>query len=753
MQQGKLSHIEELELNSCRGSDVIKSIINSMAFSWSLFQILIASPIFIWLSAHLNFAGAVLNDFQFRSIHLSFALFLAFFSFSTSNNRPNKLSVILALASSFSVLYLFVFYEELAVRVAMPTNGDLIVSIVGILLLLEAARRTVGLPIVIISSIFLLYSYFGQYMPIILAHKGNSLSAISSHEWLSSEGVFGIALGTSTSFIFLYVLFGALLEKAGGGEFFIKLSFALLGKFTGGPAKAAVVASGLMGMISGSSIANTVTIGTFTIPLMKKMGLSAEKAAAIEVSAGVNAQIMPPVMGAAAFLISEFLSIPYALIIKYSIVPAVLIYITLLYIVHLEACRLNVSKDDAIRRTSTKPTYYAILMCLMSVCCFVIFCGVTYILIEGLYYFPGIKAIFLDKSIYFISFLLISIYALILWYQSKDWKDENQLLNLKQTFKSGLHYFIPISILIWCLTIERMSSVLSCYWTIVFLIFMLLTENVIISFFKKEKVNIITMLKSNINGLYEAMTTGAKNMVAIAIATGTAGIIVGSVALTGFGLSIGNLIDNLASGSLLITLILTAIICVILGMGMPTTACYIVVSTLMVPVLNHVIKVNGLSVAPITLHLFVFYFGLMADITPPVGLASYAAAAIAQANTLKTGIQAFHYNIRTMLIPFAFVFNNELVLYNIKSISHAIYTVITSLIGLIAISSGMQGYFIRENKFYESALLLAVGFILLFPKIIIAFGSVYASYSYALSAVILLGVVFLQSRGRLKEVL
>ncbi len=733
---------KEIKLNSCRNNNVIRAIIDNIALIWSIFQILIASPVLIWLSAHLGFVAVLLNDFQLRLIHLSFALFLTFLSSSEPYSQHNKISVInwtLALISSFLVLYLFIFYEELAVRVAMPTNIDLIISIAGILLLLEAARRTVGMPIVIISSIFLLYSYFGQYMPIIVAHKGNSLSAIASHEWLSSEGVFGVALATSANFIFLYVLFGALLEKAGGGEFFIKLSFALLARFTGGPAKAAVVASGLMGMISGSSMANTITIGTFTIPLMKKMGLSAEKAAAIEVSAGVNAQIMPPVMGAAAFLISEFLSIPYALIVKYAIVPAILIYITLLYIVHLEACKLNANIGDDMNK-KTNFNYYTLLTSLISICCFIIFCGVIYFVIQGIYHFLGATG----YSIYPISLLVISIYVLTLWYQSQYEKSDSN--SLRQTLISGLHYFIPVSILIWCLTIEKMSSALSCYWTIIFLIFMLLTKDIITSFFRKEKVNIASKLKSNLNNLREAMVIGAKNMIPVAIATGTAGVLVGSVSLTGFGLSIGNLIENLANGSLLITLILTAIICIILGMGMPTTACYIVVSTLMIPILNHIIQLNEFDIAQIALHLFVFYFGLMADVTPPVGLASYAAAAIAQANAFKVGIQAFLYNIRTMLVPFAFVFNNELILYKIKSVPHSICTIITSLIGLIAISSGMQGYFIRVSKFYESVLLFMVGFILLFPRAIVAFVPVHTGYAYALCGIILLSVIFLQNR-------
>ncbi|KJV69158.1 TRAP transporter, 4TM/12TM fusion family protein [Candidatus Neoehrlichia lotoris str. RAC413] len=608
----------------------------------------------------------------------------------------------------------------------MPNILDIIIAFFGILFLLEGSRRSVGMPIVIVALLFLMYSIFGQYMPDIIAHKGNNFAAIASHEWLSAEGVFGVALGVSSNFVFLYVLFGAFLDKAGAGNFFIRLSFILLQRFVGGPAKAAVVASGFMGMMSGSSIANTITIGSFTIPLMKKMGLSAEKAAAIEVSAGVNGQIMPPVMGAAAFLMSEFLSIPYADIVKYAFVPAIMIYITLLYIVHLEACKLNM--HPTIDLTKAKSIYFSILKFLLSACCVLILISFIYIVIEGVhlgnFYIPGIKAIFLDKSIYFISFILVFLYIAILLYQFKkgvkeEDSDVSKLSSSWEVFKQGLHYFIPIFILVWCLIIEKLSSSLSCFWTNLFLIFMLLTYDTILIVFHKDFSQIPCVLWNSIKKVYEAMVAGSKSMLTIAMATGTAGLIVGTVALTGFGLSISIFIDTLANGSVFITLLMTAAICIILGMGMPTTGCYIIVSTLMVPILNTVVHKNGLSIPLVALHLFVFYFGLMADVTPPVGIASYAAAAIAKGNAFKTSVQSFLYNIRTMIVPFLFVFNSDIILYDIDNVWGAALSILVALISIMSISAGMQGYFFIKNKLYESIILIVVGIMLIIPGYVV----------------------------------
>ncbi|WDM85783.1 TRAP transporter permease [Ehrlichia sp. JZT12] len=728
-------HIQNLidrELASSRsigvGNNITEYAISFIAFLWACFQLFIASPLPFWLVGH-GLEWAMLPDIKSRAIHLAFAFSLLFLFLpisKTSNLKFKTLDWISAILSCVSVLYIVVFYEELSFRIAMPNNIDLIVAFTGFLFLLEGARRAIGAPIALIALMFLLYAFLGKHVPDIIAHKGHNFSAIASHEWLSSEGVFGIALAVSSNFVFLYVLFGAFLDKAGAGNFFIKLSFALLGRFVGGPAKAAVIASGFMGMMSGSSVANTITIGSFTIPLMKKMGLSAEKAAAIEVSAGVNGQIMPPVMGAAAFLMSEFLSIPYATIVKYAFVPAVMVYITLLYIVHLEACKLDMR--PIIDLTKARSIYLSLLRFCICVTCLIILSCFTYVLIEGItvygFYIPGIKSIFLEKSKYAVSLLLISLYVGILFYQFKSESnrsgdyDEEKCPKLLETFKCGIHYFIPISILVWCLIVEKLSSALSCFWTNLFLIFMLLTRDTVYTLFSKKISGLFPAFCGSVKQVYEAMVIASKNMIAIAVATGAAGIIVGAVSLTGFGLSISGLLDSIAHGSLFFTLLVTAIICIVLGMGMPATGCYIIVSTLMAPILTSVIHKSGMYVPPIAIHLFVFYFGIMADVTPPVGIASYAAAAIAKGNAFKTGVQSFLYNVRTMIVPFLFIFNSELILYDVTNIWDNVFIIFVSLVGILSISAAMQGYFIRKNKLYESIMLLGVGIILIMPNYI-----------------------------------
>lgn len=729
-------HIQNLidrELASSKpideGHKITGYTVSFIAFLWACFQLFIASPLPFWL-VNCGLEWAVLPDIKSRAIHLAFAfsLLFLFLPISKNSNRGFRaLDWISSILSCVTVLYIVAFYEDLSFRIAMPNDIDLIVAFFGLLFLLEGARRAIGIPISIIAIAFLVYAYLGKYMPDIIAHKGHNFSAIASHEWLSSEGVFGVALAVSSNFVFLYVLFGAFLDKAGAGNFFIKLSFAVLGRFVGGPAKAAVIASGFMGMMSGSSVANTITIGSFTIPLMKKMGLSPEKAAAIEVSAGVNGQIMPPVMGAAAFLMSEFLSIPYATIVKYAFVPAVMVYVTLLYIVHLEACKLDMR--PVLDLTKARSIYLSVLRFLIAIACLVVFSCIVYVLIEGIsiygFYVPGIKAIFLDKSIYCISLVIVSVYVAILFYQFKGKRsniegveEEKKYPKLSETFKYGIHYFIPIFILIWCLIVEKLSSALACFWTNLFLIFILLTRDVIYTLFNKQLSSLCSVFCGSVKQVYEAMVMASKNMIAIAVATSAAGIIVGAVSLTGFGLSISGLLDSIAHGSLFLTLLVTAVICIVLGMGMPATGCYIIVSTLMAPILTSVIHKTGLYVPQIAIHLFVFYFGIMADVTPPVGIASYAAAAIAKGNAFKTGVQSFLYNIRTMIVPFLFIFNNELILYDITNIWNNIFVIFVSLVGILSISAAMQGYFIRKNKLYESIMLLMLGIILIMPNYI-----------------------------------
>ena len=352
MTNKNLKELQDLVLDSDTGgrrpSGLSLKIILGLAFSWSIFQIWIASPLPFFLAENIQFFKyLVIDSTKARYIHLAFALSLVYLSYPATNKSEKKKIPIsdwaLCSIALFSSLYLLIFYNDLSQRAGMATKSDVIISIIGLVLLLEATRRALGPPLTIIASLFLLYTYFGPYMPEVLIHKGHNLTKIASHHWLATEGVFGIALGVSTNFVFLFVLFGALLEKAGAGNYFIKVAFALLGHLKGGPAKAAVLSSGMTGLISGSSIANVVTTGTFTLPLMKKVGFSREKAGSVEVASSVNGQIMPPVMGAAAFLMVEYIGIPYTQVIKHAFIPAIISYIALLYIVHLEAL-INASK-------------------------------------------------------------------------------------------------------------------------------------------------------------------------------------------------------------------------------------------------------------------------------------------------------------------------------------------------------------------------------------------------------------------------
>lgn len=733
MQNSQIHEYDEIideEFGSRHPSKIIYKFICCVALFWSIFQLWVASPLQFSFASFFHCRILLFNNLEVRSIHLSIAIFLGFLLFPFIKHNKNEIKKIpiydwvLSIIGALTSLYIYMYYNDIAQRIGIPTYYDIIIALLGITLLFEASRRILGPAIATIALIFLLYSYFGENLPSILAHRDNSISSIVSHQWFSSEGVFGTALGVSADFVFLYVLFGSFLETAGAGNFFIQLSFALLGRFTGGPAKAAVVASGLMGMMSGSSIANTITVGSFTIPLMKKMGLSPEKAGAIEVSAGINGQIMPPVMGAAAFIMAEYLSIPYTEIIKHAFLPAILVYIALLYIVHIEAKKLNL--QPIITQSQNNPSILCRLLrgTIVTVSLFIIF-SIIYLVIEGVTYFhlPSIKSLFPDSALYPVTLLIILTYVLVLKYQAQFaelQEDKNEsilkLPDVSKVLKSGIHFFIPVIILIWSLMIERLSPALSAYWTIIFLMFTLVTQHAIKSFFRKKYQLITPHIKQGLQDCINAMITGARNMVPIAVATATAGIIVGTVSLTGIGLRIGSIVDILANGDLLVALIITGIICIILGMGMPTTACYIIVSTLMVPVLEYATQKNGIFVPAISLHLFVFYFGLMADVTPPVGLASYAAAAISQGNALKTSVQAFLYNMRTMTLPFMFVFNPQLLLYNITSTIDFIILLISSLIGIFTISAATQGYFLIRSKLLESVLLLIIGLSCLYPQ-------------------------------------
>lgn len=685
---------------------------------WAVFQLWVASPLQYTAAEYLKFP--VFNDNQVRSIHLTFALFLTYLAYPAFKRSPRRRIPLLdwgfALVGAYTSFYLYINYLELAERPGDPIPMDIYVGCAGIVLLLEAARRSLGMPLVIIATIFLIYTLAGasDFIPEVISHKGQSLNKTISHQWLTTEGVFGIAIGVSSGFVFMFVLFGALLDRAGAGNYFIKLAFSLLGHMKGGPAKAAVASSAMMGMVSGSSIASTVTIGTFTIPLMKRVGFTGVKAGAIEVASAVNAQIMPPVMGAAAFLIAEYVNIPYDEVVIAAFVPAAISYIALFYIVHLEAVKADMKSFE---KTTTHSLQYNILMWLSI---FLIVGGLSF----GIYHFISfIKDMAGANASYLIGFVLLAAYIGLVWYVTKfpeiEADDPNspdiKLAETAPTFFAGLHYLLPIVILIWCLMVERLSPGLSAFWASAILIFILPTQHALKAYFRKTG-NYKREFKSGFEDLIDGMIMGSRNMVGVAIATAAAGLIVGTVSLTGVGQVLTEVVEIVAGDSIFLILFMTAVISLILGMGLPTTANYIVVASLMTHVVVQLGQQNGLVVPLIAVHLFVFYFGIMADITPPVGLASFAASAISGADPIRTGLQGFTYALRTAILPFFFIFDNEILLLGVDSFIYGLWVFVKSTIGLMLFAAASQGYFIVKCKAWETICLILIAFTLFAPQ-------------------------------------
>ena len=625
-------------------------IVAVIAIIWSLFQLWYASPFPFWFNI------GMFKGLPARAIHLGFALLLAFLIFPYSRSKKISIfDIIISILGVFCCFYIYLFYDQLVDRggillkitiakdIIIPI--ELIIGICGILILLEATRRVIGIPLVIIAICFLLFSYFGQYAPDIISHGGLSLKRLVGFQWFDQEAIFGIPIGVSVDFIFLFVLFGALLETAGGGKYFLDLAFAMVGKMRGGPAKAAILGSGMTGLISGSSIANTVTTGTFTIPIMKKTGFSKEKAGAIEVSSSVNGQIMPPVMGAAAFVMASFIGVTYFEVVKHAFLPAIISYIALFYISHLEALKLN---------------------------------------LKGM--------------------------------------NEKDVPNLKKTFLSGLHFLIPIFVLIILLVYFRFTASYSIFYAILSLILVNLINKII-----KESTlsnGIIIFYNQTIVGFEK----GAINMVGVGIAIATAGVIVGAVGSTGLSTNLIIVIESIAKDNVMILLFLTIILCLLLGMGLPTTANYVVVASLMATVLVDVGNASGFIFPLIAVHLFVFYFGLMADVTPPVGLASYAAAAISGGDPLRTGVQAFWYSLRTGILPIVFLFNHELLLIGIENVWHAILVIVTSLIGILVFTAATQAWFFNRLRWYEIIVFLIISISFLSPEFVL--NKFYPKYNY-----------------------
>jgi TRAP transporter 4TM/12TM fusion protein len=545
----------------------------------------------------------------------------------------------------------------------------------------------------------------------VLAHKGASLSRLMSHMWLTTEGVYGIALGVSAGTIFVYVLFGSLLDRAGGGNYMMQVSFAALGHLRGGPAKVAVVSSALNGMISGSSVSNVVSGGIFTIPLMKKAGYGGVKAGAIETMSSVNGQIMPPVMGAAAFLMVEYVGIPYSEIVKHAFLPATLSYIGLLYIVHLEALKMGL---EPILQTTHNPWRVRVMRHLIGVAGSIAVVCALYYLLRGIDALLGAAAPWATAAVV-LALYLVSVQQAA---RSEDLPEDIDITNPKPlqtwpTVRAGLHYLMPIGMLIWCLMVEEMSPALSAFWAVTLLIVLMVTQHALIQGFRRQRAPGVWIqgMRSVVEGFHD----GARNMIGIGAATATAGVIVGAITLTGLGLRMTEFVEFVAQGNVLMMLLFIAFVCLVLGLGVPTTANYVLVATLMAPVVVELGARSGLVIPLIAVHLFVFYYGIMGDITPPVGLATFAAAAISHEDAIQTGVQGSIYALRTVILPFIWIFNTQLLLIDVHGWAELLRVVAACTLATLLFAAVTMLWFRVKSRCWETLVLLGAVALLFRP--------------------------------------
>jgi TRAP transporter 4TM/12TM fusion protein len=638
--------IVEVETAWRRPKGPSRFLIPAIAVVWSLFQLSVAS----WWT---------LDSLTVRSVHLLFALLIIFLGrpflrrprpgldFLSDRERIPLFDYGLAILAGLAAIYVILDYTGITTRYGAPILRDVVIGLALLLLLLEGCRRSIGPALSIIAMLFCAYAFLGPHIPGAFAFRGVSLGRFIGQMTMAQEGIYGTPLYISARVVFLFVLFGAMLERAGAGRFFTQLALSLLGGFRGGPAKAAVLSSGLTGVVSGSSIANIVTTGTFTIPLMKKVGYPAKKAAAIEVAASTDGQLAPPIMGAAAFIIAEYVNVPYVEVIKAAAIPAFASYAALLWITHVEACKLGLKKVPR----SELPRFFPVLA-------------------------------------------------------------------------GGLHYMVPLGFLIYQLVIVRRTpeaaAFTACWVTAIIMILQRPVARWVTarrSGSRAAPADLAREMGRGIGDVTAGLASGGRNMVSVALATAGAGIIVGVVSL-GLGGLITEAIAAISLGSILLMLAITAVASLIIGMGLPTTATYITMATLTAPVIVAVGATHDVLVPLMAAHLFVFYFGILADDTPPVGLAAYAAAAIAKSPPIATGIQAFTYDIRTAILPFMFIFNSDLILHGVDSWFLAGLIFATACFGNFAFVSATQGWLATRTRFYEIPFLLSVTLILMRPDLI-----------------------------------
>jgi TRAP transporter 4TM/12TM fusion protein len=713
--------VAEVETGARAPEGVLRALIVALALAWSLFQLGVASVLAV-------------DVIMQRAIHVFFGVTLAFLVFPAVRSRHQRglfhlfsiggisigagytttmlageltgfaipawlaagiglalatavlyalrgeqirrvpwFDLLFALLAGLGALYLVYDYHGLQARQGLAIAREVWIGLLFMLLLLEATRRSLGPALAVIAGVFFLYQLTGprgaipwlaEWMPDLLAHRGASLQRAISQQYVTIEGIFGVPVGVSTAFVFLFVLFGSMLDKAGAGKYFIDVANSWLGHLRGGPAKAAVVASGMTGMVSGSSLANVVTTGTFTIPLMKRTGYPAYKAGACEVAVSTNGQLMPPVMGAAAFIIAEFVGVPYIEVVRAAVIPAFVAYFALFYIMHLEALKLGLA---GIPRSELPPRF--------------------------------------------------------------------------KTFIGGIHFLIPVAVLVWYLVIERRTPGYAVMFAIVSLAVLMLVQEPIKAWLERRPL--LPALGHGVATLFAGLVAGARNMVGITVAVAAAGIIVGSVSQTGVGLRLTEIIylisaalastiglvtlpvvewfggDARAFGNttqFAIVLLITAVASLILGLGLPTTANYVVMATLTAPVIFNLGNEFGYGIPLLAAHLFVFFFGILADDTPPVGLAAYAAAGIARSDPIQTGVQGFIYDMRTAILPFMFIFNTQLLQIGVTGWLDIAHIFASALVGMLAFAAGVQGFVRTWTTLPERVVLLAVAFMLIQPN-------------------------------------
>ncbi len=574
---------------------------------------LIATIMAIGMSLfHLKQPLAPNDVWSIRLIHLSLGMAIAFLIYPVVKNKKINIIDLLLAGLALSVGgYILIFMDEIIERFGMPSTADLVMGAIAIILVLEMTRRVIGLPMVVIAVAFLLYAYFGNYMPGALAHKGYSISRIIDHLYLHTEGIYGVPIGVSATFVILFIIFGAFLQATKTGDFFMGLANSVTGTARGGPAKIAVLASALFGTISGSAVANVVATGSYTIPLMKRTGYKPHFAGAVEATASSGGQIMPPIMGAAAFVMAEFTGIPYITICLAAVLPAILYFAAVQIAVHLEAVKT----------------------------------GLT-----GL---------------------------------SKE-----EIPSLRRVFISGGHLLIPLLVLIYLLAVEKMTPMAAAFWSIV--------SSIVVSSLRKET-------RMSWRDFFKALEDGAKGALTVVAACACAGIIIGVITLTGLGLRFTGIILEFGAGSVILTLILTMITCYILGMGVPTTAAYIITAVIAAPAL---IK---LGVPVLAAHLFVFYSALLSAITPPVALAAYAGAGIAGSDPMRTAFTAMRIGWMKFFIPYYFVYLPPLLIIGSKPLD-IFWTFTVVFLSVACFSFVLQNWLFRPLSHWERIVLLAAGF-------------------------------------------